>query len=763
MFCFSKYVKLYTQRCFTSKFIRTASFHLTNTDISQSTTLKLSKSNPINQRRSIHPNTTQGYVIMPPEMPPDTELDNSYLRTNEIQDFSDSTPDKMIRAMAKLCQIYDMELEKQISNIKMNPTNSFNSIFSNIEQVYAPLRSTFNISNQLYELSNIYDNACSRTMELHERVSFDTLSDKSLYKIIKKLYNDDGKYLNKEQLYICNIFLSRMQYYGPHLSISKSEALQNVFNRYARHYFDFKCVVKLSMDQFSYQHDNLDDLREMPPNQLMYMSVNKNEPRLGPWNVSLDKRSVMPFLEYCSSPKARYFAWNALVNISSLKHNTLKLSNHNRIVKLMTERESICKHLNYPSFVDIFLNETEFTSLDQVENFINDLKCKIKPLVDLDYAEICKFAHENECTHTIEAWDVDFWKRKFIDDKIYNVGLNSCDGTSFHEYFGYSSMLNNCWKILSDLFDLNLTETTTNIHPWGEGVKMFSVAKDDQIFGHIFIDPLSPYNSNQFRHVAGQVRSKMTNSLPTAYINLYNLPPISQQFVKWDYSMNVNSFVSFIQQLGSALEYICTNSEFSLIQFERGALGSISQTVFKEIFTQPLFLNKILVNQSNERLPLDICKRIHSAIHTSSYNYMYSLFLSAMDLELNGRWSHWNDATKAIWRFFMPVALNVDDKRACSLDILYNDKTAGRLFQKQWIETMGYDIAEKMLSNSTNEANFLAITRKYEKIILKKSNTFRPIEMTRNFLQREPSSDAVFNHFSKHCLTKITILNVNKL
>jgi saccharolysin len=212
---------------------------------------------------------------------------------------------------------------------------------------------------------------------------------------------------------------------------------------------------------------------------------------------------LFPVLKYAKDAETRKTAFTADQNKCP--------ENAELLIKAVKIRAELSQLLGYKNFSEYILEERMAKTPENVMNFLEDLKVKLKPLgeKEVEYLKSLKEKETGKSGEGYYIWDQRYYHTKMLEND-YNV-----DEIKISEYFPMQNTIAKMLSIYETIFNLKFVEIEKSdkyYNTWHEEVKQYQVWKMDDpknpvFIGYLYFD-LHP-RAGKYGHAAnfGQVPS----------------------------------------------------------------------------------------------------------------------------------------------------------------------------------------------------------------------------------------------------------------
>jgi thimet oligopeptidase len=211
----------------------------------------------------------------------------------------------------------------------------------------------------------------------------------------------------------------------------------------------------------------------------------------GSYKIGLDAPSYTPFMQYAQAEQPRQQLHLKFLNRAAD-------TNLEVLKKVLLLRKQMVELLGYQSYAAYRNEDLMSKKPENVWNFENRLKEKIRPRAIEDYHELLSIKREktgNVDTQIINPWESAYYRTILLREKY------SVDPEKVREYFALDNVLGGLFHISAQLFDIQFIEIEKS-SVWHQDVRYFEIKNitDNQLVGRMYLD-LFP-RPNKYNHAA---------------------------------------------------------------------------------------------------------------------------------------------------------------------------------------------------------------------------------------------------------------------
>ncbi|KAG8228222.1 hypothetical protein J437_LFUL004347 [Ladona fulva] len=261
-----------------------------------------------------------------PEYPSDQPDTNPLLKGGGLPDLSTLTTDQCIGALRKLTLDYEAGLWKIEEQIQDGNVNFEGNVLPELEKLGSALDGAWGLAKVLYLCGGNPTISPTTYEPLHHAAR--AAKAKRFYsphvysvalKAWKELEAQKSQSQNGEEIrrvvgkYVLEGHLNGLKLDGE----AEVQQFMKIRSKLAEETARFNGKLSVATQVFSHTISDPKVVRDFPLDLLEDMSVQRSQPRRGPWKVTLVDGIAPRFMEHCPDPHLRWNIWQASVRIAS--------------------------------------------------------------------------------------------------------------------------------------------------------------------------------------------------------------------------------------------------------------------------------------------------------------------------------------------------------------------------------------------------------------------------------------------------------------
>jgi len=478
----------------------------------------------------------------------------------------------------------------------------------------------------------------------------------------------------------------------------------------------------------------------------------ESSPENGPWMVTLDAPSFIPFMKSYPNSDLREQIYRAYSSKASFgDKNNLPI-----IKEILELKKEISELLGFDNYVQISLEKKMAGSQKEIENLLNDLskKSRDRAIDEINEIKNYQIFKEKSDNAVLNPWDISYYCEKIKEEKL---GLKEED---LKPYFSLDNVLEGLFGVANNLFDIVIKESKGEVDVWDKDVKYFRIYNkgSDEEIASFYLDPYSrPGEKNGGAWMNNCVdKSKLMGTKPVAYLVCNGSPPINDGDVCKPSLMTFDEVVTLFHEFGHGLQHMLTTIDESaasgISNIEWDAVELPSQFMENWCYHKPTLKSFAKHYITNEDIPDDLFNKIlDNKNFNSGLSMLRQIYFSMMDLHL---YSHEMKSEEDILnvqkefadRYLVSPRIE-EDRFLCSFSHIFAGGYSAGYYSYKWAEIMSSDafgLFEESDMNDKTKMNELGM--KFRNTVLSLGGGTPPSDVFKSFRGREPQVDALLRH-----------------
>ena len=502
-----------------------------------------------------------------------------------------------------------------------------------------------------------------------------------------------------------------------------------------------KAVLDLLTDlglEFDKNIRSAQDTLFLDPKDLAGLPDNYKKERLqnnGKYAIDMTYPSYVPFMDQAESDEAREalrFKFN----------NRAREKNIGVLNDILRNRMKFVKLLGYNSYAEYRTEDRMAKNPKNVWDFENDLKQQLRQKAENDVAEMLTIKSERlgKNAKTIHPWEAGFYENQ-VKLKKYNL-----DREEVRQYFEFNNVTEGLFTIYQRLFNVRF-EKVQNPSVWHEDVQMFSIydKTSGALIGNFYLDMFP--RPNKYGHAAAfsVIMGKMTENgyqkPATALVCNFPKPTDFQPSL-----LTHENVETYFHEFGHLVHGVLTTSQlisYAGTSVARDFVEAPSQMLENWVWQKESLSLFAKHYETGEVIPEELLEKMIAAKNINSgTKALQQIFYGIYDFTLNDGFDpdgnkSTTDLIKELKNEITFYPYQEGTHQQASFGHLNGYGAA--YYGYKWSEVYAQDMFSVFEANGILNPD---IGLKYRRIILEKGGTVDPYELVKEFLGREPNSEA---------------------
>ena len=689
-----------------------------------------------------------------------TMTENPLRREKGLPPFDQIEPNHIVPAMTQLLA----ELEQELAALEEGVTPTWDGLVEPLETLTERLRWSWSIVSHLMgvknspELREAYETVQPKVVQFINTLN----QSQPLYKAFKALQDgDEWRNLEPAQKRIVEAAIRDAELSGVGLEGEVRSRFNQIQMELAELSTKFSNHVLDATKAFSMTLTSSDEVEGLPPSLKSLAAQaaraageEKATPEQGPWRITLDYPSYIPFMQHSTRRDLREKLYKAFVSRAS----SGELDNSPLIERILELRQEKSKLLGFSSYAELSLASKMAPNVEAVEGLLEELRGASYDAAVKDLEALKAFAAAKGVPEAsdLKHWDISFWSERQREEKF------AFSAEELRPYFPLPQVLDGLFGLIKRLFGVTITPADGQAPVWHEDVRYFQVADETgSAIAFFYLDPYSrPAEKRGGAWMDDCVgRAKLTEAgttttrLPVAYLICNQTPPIDGK----PSLMTFGEVETLFHEFGHGLQHMLTRVDYAgaagINNVEWDAVELPSQFMENWCYDRPTLMGMAKHYETGESLPEHYYQKLLAArTYMSGSAMLRQLHFSLVDIELHHRYQPGGEESPSDVRHRIAKTTTVlqplpEDSFLCAFSHIFAGGYAAGYYSYKWAEVLSADafaaFEEVGLDNETAVAD---TGKRYRDTVLALGGGIPPMEVFKQFRGREPSTEPLLRH-----------------
>jgi len=475
----------------------------------------------------------------------------------------------------------------------------------------------------------------------------------------------------------------------------------------------------------------------------------------GPWRITLDLPSYIPFMEHGRRRDLREKLYRAYIARAS----DGELDNAPLIDRILELRVEMAGLLGFESYAEVSLASKMAADVDAVERLLEDLRGASYDAAERDLADLQEFAHRNgelADAETLAHWDLAFWAERLREHRF------AYSEEELRPYFPLPRVLDGLFALTKRLFGVEIELADGEAPIWHSDVRFFRVR--DEAGGEIAAFYLDPYSRPGEKQGGAWMdecigRSRLLAPpgrdvrLPVAYLVCNGTPPVDDK----PSLMSFEEVMTLFHEFGHGLQQMLTRVDYGLAAGIRNvdwdAIELASQFMENWCYIRDTLREISAHAETGEPLPDELFEKLRAArTYRVGTAMLRQLYFALTDMALHHGYAPGAGDTPFDIQHRIAARTTVlpplpGDRFLCSFGHIFAGGYAAGYYSYKWAEVLSADaFAAFEEAGLDNPAAVEATGRRYRETVLGLGGSRPPMEVFEAFRGRQPQVEALLRH-----------------
>jgi oligopeptidase A len=674
--------------------------------------------------------------------------------TSGLPKFNEITPDHIEPAITRLLA----EAMKRLEDLESDIQPTWKGLIEPIEAMGLPFEYSWGPIGHLLNVKNTEDLRKAHEAMLPKVVEFSLRMGQS-----KPIYDGlveikDGTEwggLDDAQRRVIELKIRDAKHAGVGLEGEEKERFNEISQRLSQLGTDFSNHVLDATKAYELIITEKEDTEGWPDTlrQLSSMGYNKEKetedssPEEGLWRITLEAPVVVPFLRHSRNRSQREHIYRAYLS----RADDGELDNSPLIMEILRLKKEKAKLLGYESYADLSLASKMAPDIEAIQGMLTELFDASKPHQVKEFGELWGLAKNSGQGESLMQWDTAFWSERlkekrfqFTDDQL-------------RPYFPMPKVLEGMFGLAEYLFGISIRESVDESNAWHEDVQFFDVYENREKIAAFYLDAYSRPGDKRGgawmdsclnrRIVDGELR------LPVVYLNANGTPPVGER----PSLMSFGEVTTLFHEFGHGLQGMLTTVDYPDVSGINGvewdAVETASQFMENWCYHKPILKSISGHWETGEPLPDDLVQKLLDAkVYMAGSAMVRQLEFGLTDMKLHSTYDpdgpvHPFEVHREIAKRTQVLEPLKEDHFLCAFTHIFAGGYAAGYYSYKWAEVLSADLYSAFEFAGFEKPDAIQeMGKRFRESFLALGGGVDPMKVFKDFMGREPSTEALLRH-----------------
>ncbi len=447
-----------------------------------------------------------------------------------------------------------------------------------------------------------------------------------LFKRVKAVYNNpDKESLTDEQAFLLENIYKGFVRGGANLSPEKQTELKDINQQLSMLTLKFDQHVLDENNVFQLVIENKTDLSGLPTSVVQMAALQAEEVGMpGKWIFTLQKPSMIPFLQYADSRELRKQLYSAYLNRGNNNNN---LDNKILLSDIMNLRIRKAHLLGYATYADYVLEERMANNPENVLNLLTQVWDAALPVAQSEVKQMQEIVDAEGGDFKLQSYDWWYYAEKLRKQK-YDL-----DDSELRPYFKLENVRDGAFMVINKLYGITFKPLTDIPLPHPDAIAYEVTDNDGSYLGVMYMD-FFPRESKQGGAWQGEYRAHQVlpdgEDVKPVITVVYNFTRPSGDLPSL---INFDEVETLFHELGHALDGLFAKNVYPETFIPTDFVELPSQ-ILEHWATEPEVLKMYAVHyQTGEPIPDELIEKINnSSYFNQGFTNVEYLAASLLDI-----------------------------------------------------------------------------------------------------------------------------------
>ncbi len=472
----------------------------------------------------------------------------------------------------------------------------------------------------------------------------------------------------------------------------------------------------------------------------------------GPWRITLDGPSYIPFMQYSPHRHLRERVFRAYLQRASEG----ELDNAPLIARILRLRQAQAELLGFRTYAELSLASKMAPDVESVDRLLGELRDASwepaqREIADLREAARAAGASEAD---SFARWDTTYWAERLREQRF------AYSDEDLRPYFPLPRVLDGLFDLTQRLFGVSIVAADGEAPIWHDDVRFFRIRDESgEDIAAFYLDPYSRPAEKRggawMDECLGRTRFLRRDGrlqLPVAYLVCNGSAPVGER----PSLMTFAEVTTLFHEFGHGLQHMLTRVDYGLASgirnIEWDAVELPSQFMENWCYHKPTLIGLTAHVDTGEPLPDELFEKLLAARnHMAASQMLRQLSFARLDLELHHRYDPDRESAFELQRRIAGeteiLPMLPEDRFLCGFEHIFAGGYSAGYYSYKWAEVLSADAFSAFEEAGLEHPEALRETgRRFRDTVLALGGSVSPAEVFVSFRGRDPDTEPLLRH-----------------
>ncbi|MBU2098267.1 MAG: M3 family metallopeptidase [Gammaproteobacteria bacterium] len=486
---------------------------------------------------------------------------NPLLQFDRLPDFPAIQAIHIRPAVDKVLTDNRVLLERLLSDKKNQTAPDWHSLMDTLDDMDDQLNKVWSAASHLNAVSNTPEirQAYNDCQPLITEYYAELGQNENLYACVQALADrEDELKLDRSQRKILQDSLLDFRLAGVSLPPEQKKQYTALQTRLGQLSNKFGNNVLDATRAWSHHITDVNELSGVPEMTVAAAADAAKKKNLAGYLLTLDFPVYFAVMTYADNRDLREAMYQAYATRAS-SAGSAEWDNHDVIREILKLRQQMAELLGYENYAALSLARKMAKSVDQVNQFLDDLVRYSRPAAQQEFAELSRYVQTTFNVVDLQAWDVSYYSEKL---RKQNFDLSQ---EELRPWFPLDKVRQGLFDIVEKIYDIQV-ERDISAGVWHSDVEFYNIRRDGEVIANFYFDLFTREGKRggawmadcRTRRQLHLSDNSLVQQIPVAYLVCNFAPPSADTPAL----LTHNDVTTLFHEFGHGLHHMLTSENY---------------------------------------------------------------------------------------------------------------------------------------------------------------------------------------------------------